>query len=58
MNEIQDIESLRTEVKALRSEVRDLKEFIRAVYSLINEEEEDYLCGDSPGDAEIGRYNT
>jgi len=58
MNDIQDIENLKAEVKALRTEVKDLKEFIRAMYSMISEEDEGYDAGDFLGGAEVGRYNT
>jgi hypothetical protein len=58
MNRPQDIELLKTEVRALRSEVKDLKDFVRVLYSMIDDGEEEYLCGDFPGGVEVGRYNT
>ncbi|NLU46246.1 MAG: hypothetical protein GXX87_04830 [Euryarchaeota archaeon] len=59
MNDLRDIEQLKTEIKALRTEIKDLKEFVRALYSMIDDgEEEEYLCGDFPGGVEVGRYNT
>ncbi|MFA6805418.1 MAG: hypothetical protein WCQ23_01580 [Candidatus Methanomethylophilaceae archaeon] len=58
MNDPQDIESLKAEVKALRTEVKDLKAFIRAMYTMISEEDAEYEYGDYLGGAEVGRYNT
>ncbi len=58
MSNLQEMESLRSEIKALRSEVKDLKEFIKAIYSMIDEEGEEYQSIDFPGGAEVGRYNT
>lgn len=57
MNAPEDIESLRAEIKALKTEVNSLKEFVKAMYCMLNEEEE-YEAGDFTGGAEMGRFNT
>lgn len=58
MNGVEEIESLRSEVKALRAEVKDLKEFIKTMYSMLSEEEEECFYSDFPNGPELGRYNT
>jgi cell division protein FtsB len=50
-----EVTALRAEVKELKKEVAGLKEFIRAMYSMMSEEE-DY--DDSLGSSGFGRYNT
>jgi len=46
---------MQLQIDALKAEVKTLKEFVRALYNMIveDEEEDDYLGG-----AEVGRYNT
>ncbi len=58
MSKPEDITELRAEVDALKTEVAGLKEFIRAMYSMVIDEE-DYECQDDMymGPA-VGRYNT
>ncbi|MDR3206076.1 MAG: hypothetical protein LBT41_03140 [Candidatus Methanoplasma sp.] len=51
-----DMTSLKAELKALKTEVDTLKEFVRALYSMIDDEEcdgEEYSGGFVPG-----RFNT
>lgn len=57
MNELEDIAALKKEVKALKTEVAGLKEFIRAMYSMISDED-DYEEDDMFAGPGIGRYNT
>ena len=49
------VRELQQQIDALKAEVKSLKEFVRALYNMIveDEEEDDYLGG-----AEVGRYNT
>ncbi|MCK9322407.1 MAG: hypothetical protein RBR05_00665 [Candidatus Methanomethylophilaceae archaeon] len=58
MIEDKDVESLKAEVKALRTEVKDLKDFIKAMYSMISEDEEYDAPGEFVGGVEVGRFNT
>ncbi len=59
MNGVEEIESLRSEVKSLRAEVKELKEFIKTMYSMLSEEEEEEcFYSDFPSGPELGRYNT
>lgn len=59
MKDSEEITLLKEEVKALKTEVAGLKEFIRAMYSMMNEDDEyddtPYELYGSPG---MGRYNT
>jgi hypothetical protein len=51
-----ELTALKAEVKELKKEIAGLKEFIRAMYSMMSEEEEEDPFGiDSSG---FGRYNT
>lgn len=47
--EQRELESLRTEVKALRGQVKELREFVRALYAMMNEDQEyegsDFVAG-------------
>ncbi len=55
--EEQELESLRKEVVSLRSEVETLKDFVKALYSMMDEGE----CGGSdelPPSANYGRIET
>ncbi|MDY0293157.1 MAG: hypothetical protein RBQ77_01095 [Candidatus Methanomethylophilaceae archaeon] len=59
MNETKDIGDLQTEIKVLKSEVRELREFIKVLYSLVMEdEEEEYAPSGFSGGIEVGRFNT
>lgn len=50
-------ENLRKEIKELRTEVRDLKEFVKALYNMIMEDDDEYVGSDAGG-IEVGRFNT
>lgn len=50
-------EDLEKEIKDLRTEVRDLRDFVKALYSMIVEDDEEYV-GTDPGGIEVGRFNT
>ena len=47
---------MQMQIDALKAEVKTLKEFVRALYHMITEDDEDY--DDYSGGAEVGRYNT
>ena len=47
---------LQQQIDALKAEVKTLKEFVRALYNMITEDEDDY--DDYTGGAEVGNYNT
>ena len=47
---------MQLQIDALKAEVKTLKEFVRALYNMITEDEDDYE--DYTGGAEVGRYNT
>ncbi|MDR3283350.1 MAG: hypothetical protein LBS92_07095 [Candidatus Methanoplasma sp.] len=56
MKEPSEITSMKAEIKALRAEVDTLRDFVRALYSMMDDEEcdcEEYSGGFSPG-----RFNT
>ena len=48
---------LQQQIDALKAEVKTLKEFVRALYNMIAEDDDDYDEGYSGG-AEVGRFNT
>ena len=48
---------LQQQIDALKAEIKTLKEFVRALYNMITEDEDDDY-EDYPGGAEVGRYNT
>ena len=48
---------MQMQIEALKAEVKTLKEFVRALYNMIAEDDDDY-DGDYPGGAEVGRFNT
>ena len=52
------IEALRLEVGELKREVADLREFIKGLYSMLNEGEEYEMAPGFLGGAEYGRMNT
>lgn len=56
----QELESLRSEVKSLRGEVKILKDFVSALYTLVNVEENTEYEADEEfcGGMEFGRTNT
>ena len=47
---------MQMQIDALKAEVKTLKEFVRALYNMITEDDDDYE--DYPGGAEVGRFNT
>ena len=49
-------DDLQRQIDSLRQEVEGLKEFVRALYSMIIEDEDD--DEDYVGGIEFGRYNT
>ncbi|MFA5452278.1 MAG: hypothetical protein WC248_01730 [Candidatus Methanomethylophilaceae archaeon] len=49
---------LKLEVDALKAEVKGLKEFVKMLYSMLTEEEEEYDASDFQGGIEVGRFNT
>lgn len=51
------VEDLQKEIKDLRTEVKDLKEFVKVLYSMIMEDDEEYIGSDAGG-IEVGRFNT
>jgi len=50
------VRELQQQIDALKAEVKTLKEFVRALYNMITEDDDDYE--DYPGSAEVGNYNT
>ncbi|MCQ2070164.1 MAG: hypothetical protein MJZ68_03445 [archaeon] len=53
-----EIRDLRMEVETLRNEVNELKEYVKILYSLLNEEEGYEASPDFTGGVEFGRANT
>ncbi|MBQ6547583.1 MAG: hypothetical protein IJL79_01405 [Candidatus Methanomethylophilaceae archaeon] len=49
---------MQLQIDALKAEVKTLKEFVRALYSMIADDDDDYDDGGYPGGAEVGRFNT
>lgn len=49
---------MQMEIDALKAEVKGLKEFVKALYSMITDEDEEYDASDYPGGVEVGRFNT
>ena len=47
---------MQLQIDALKAEVKTLKEFVRALYKMITDDDDDY--DDYSGGAEVGRYNT
>ena len=47
---------MQLQIDALKAEVKTLKEFVRALYNMIADDDDD--CDDYSGGAEVGRYNT
>ena len=47
---------MQLQIDALKAEVKTLKEFVRALYNMITDDDDDY--DDYSGGAEVGRYNT
>ena len=47
---------LQQQIDALKAEIKTLKEFVRALYNMIAEDDDDYE--EYSGGAEVGRYNT
>lgn len=56
--EARELNDLRMEVKTLRGEVKELREFIKALYAMMNEDEEYQSSDDYLGGMEYGRINT
>ena len=50
------VRELQQQIDALKAEVKTLKEFVRALYNMIAEDDDDY--DDYAGGAEVGRFNT
>ncbi len=48
-------DDLQRQIDSLKKEIAGLKEFVRALYGMITEEEED---DEYTGGIEVGRYNT
>ena len=48
---------MQMQIDALKAEVKTLKEFVRALYNMITEDDDDYE-EEYAGGAEVGRYNT
>ena len=48
---------MQLQIDALKAEVKTLKEFVRALYNMIAEDDDDYDDSYSGG-AEVGRFNT
>jgi len=51
-------EELQKEIDDLKQEVKGLKDFVKALYAMMNEEEEYQPSTDYKGGAEVGRFNT
>lgn len=49
---------LRHEIDALKTEVSGLKEFVKMLYNMMTDEEEEYDASNYAGGAEVGRFNT
>ncbi len=47
---------MQLQIDALKAEVKTLKEFVRALYNMIADDDDEY--DDYSGGAEVGRYNT
>ena len=47
---------MQLQIDALKAEVKTLKEFVRALYNMIAEGDDEYE--DYAGGAEVGRFNT
>ena len=56
--EERELKDLRMEVKNLKSEAKELREFIKALYAMLNEDEEYQSSDDFLGGIEYGRTNT
>jgi len=57
MNNTDDITALKAEISALKTEIEGLKEFVKAMYSMMSDEE-DYESSELMGNVNMGRYNT
>jgi hypothetical protein len=49
-------EDLQKEIKNLKTEIKDLKDFVKVLYSMIMDDDEEYVGSDSGG-IEVGRFN-
>jgi hypothetical protein len=59
MKRTDEVAALKAEVKALKNEVAGLREFIQAMYSMMNDEEDCHdLSMGFGGNSGFGRYNT
>ncbi|MDR2846216.1 MAG: hypothetical protein LBV63_02930 [Candidatus Methanoplasma sp.] len=58
MSEREELKSLKEEVRALRSEVDTLKDFVRAMYSMIGDDEEYDSTDEFVNGLNSGRFNT
>lgn len=47
---------MQTEINALKAEIKGLKEFVRALYTMIADDDDGYE--EYTGGVEIGRFNT
>lgn len=52
------VEELQGQINQLKSEVKALKDFVRALYAMINEDEDGDYQSDYVGGVEVGRFNT
>jgi hypothetical protein len=58
MNDPEELKSLKEEIRALRSEVDTLKDFVRAMYSMIGDDEDFDDGNEFVNNLSSGRYNT
>lgn len=49
---------MQKEIDDLKAEVQSLKEFVKGLYAMINDDDEEYDASDYLGGAEVGRFNT
>lgn len=54
----EEIDGLRAEVQSLKTEIQSLKDFVKALYAMINDDDEEYDASDYLGGVEVGRFNT
>lgn len=53
-----DINEMQLQIDALKAEVKELKDFVRVLYAMVTQDDEEYDAVDYTGGVETGRFNT
>lgn len=56
--EAKQLQDLKDEIESLKSEVGSLREFVKALYSMMDEGEPYEQSGELPASLDLGRINT